>query len=60
MIACIGVIPLALVAGSIRGIPLGWMLIDMSFGVIGIVPLLIVYRLIRRLEREELAAVTAS
>jgi hypothetical protein len=51
MIACVGVIPLALIAGPIRGIPLGWELIDMSFGVIGIVPLLIVYRLIRRLER---------
>jgi hypothetical protein len=52
IIACIGVIPLALIAGPIRGIPLGWTLIDMSFGVIGIIPLLIVYRLIRRLERE--------
>jgi len=53
MIACIGVIPLALVAGGIRGIPVGWQLIDMSFGVIGIIPLVIVYRLIRRLEREQ-------
>ena len=52
MIACIAVIPLALIAGPIRSIPIGWTLIDMSFGVIGIVPLLIVYRLIRRLERE--------
>jgi hypothetical protein len=59
MIACIGVIPLALIAGPIRGIPFGWTLIDMSFGVIGIIPLLIVYRLIRRLEREGEAA-TAS
>jgi hypothetical protein len=55
MIACAGVIPLALIAGSIRGIPLGWQLIDMSFGVIGIIPLFIVYRLIRRLEREQAA-----
>jgi hypothetical protein len=52
MIACVCVIPLAAIAGSIRGIPLGWQLIDMSFGVVGIVPLIIVYRLIRRLERE--------
>ena len=56
MIACVGVIPLALIAGTIRGIPLGWQLIDMSFGVFGIIPLLIVYRLIRRLEREAAAA----
>jgi hypothetical protein len=52
MIACVGVIPLALIAGPIRGIPFGWTLIDISFGVVGIIPLLIVYRLIRRLERE--------
>lgn len=54
MIACLGVIPLALIAGAIRGIPLGWQLIDMSFGVFGIIPLLIVYRLIKRLEASQL------
>jgi hypothetical protein len=54
MIACIAVLPLALIAGSVRGIPVGWMLVDMSFGVFGIIPLLIVYRLIRKLERLEL------
>ena len=53
MIACIGIIPLAIIAGQLRGIPLGWSLIDMSFGVIGIIPLIIVLRLIRRLEREQ-------
>jgi hypothetical protein len=52
MIACVCVIPLAAIAGPIRGIPLGWELIDMSFGVVGLIPLVIVYRLIRRLERE--------
>jgi hypothetical protein len=49
MIACAGVIPLALIAGPIRGIPWGWRLVDMSFGVFGIVPLVMAYRLIRRL-----------
>jgi len=53
MIACVGVIPLALIAGTVRGIPLGWQLIDMSFGVVGIIPLLIVYRLIKRLEQNQ-------
>lgn len=52
MIACIAVIPLALIAGSIRGLPWGWMLLDMSFGVFGIIPLIIVLRLTRTLERE--------
>ena len=56
MIACVGIIPLALIAGSVRGIPLGWELIDMSFGIVGIIPLIIVHRLIRRLEREQLGA----
>ncbi|WP_116246061.1 hypothetical protein [Nocardiopsis sp. FIRDI 009] len=50
MIACVMVVPLALICGPIRGIPFFWQLIDMSFGVFGIVPLLIVYRMIRRLE----------
>ena len=51
VIACIGVVPLALIAGSIRGIPLGWQLIDISFGVIGAIPAVIAWRLTRRLER---------
>jgi hypothetical protein len=52
MIACVAVIPTVLIAGAVRGIPWGWQLIDMSFGIVGIVPLLIVDRLIGRLERE--------
>lgn len=49
LIACALVIPLALVAGEVRGIPLGWRAIDCSFGVFGAVPLLVVRRLIGRL-----------
>lgn len=44
LIACAGVIPLALIAGALRGIPLGWRLIDCSFGVVGCVPLAIARR----------------
>ncbi|OAN41314.1 hypothetical protein [Microbacterium sp. H83] len=51
VIACAGILPLALIAGGIRGIPLGWQLIDISFGVVGVVPALIAWRLTRRLER---------
>jgi len=40
LIACGGVIPLALIAGHIRGIPLPWRIIDCSFGVFGAIPLL--------------------
>ena len=46
--ACLGVIPLALICGPIRGIPLYWRLIDCSFGVVGIIPLLYCIALIRR------------
>lgn len=49
LIACAGVIPLALICGPIRDIPFGWTLIDMSFGVFGAVPLLLVRRMIGRL-----------
>lgn len=52
MIACVGIIPLAVIAGAVRGIPWGWTLVDVSFGVIGIIPLIIVYGLTLCLERE--------
>jgi hypothetical protein len=51
IIACIGVLPLALIAGPIRGIPFYWRLIDCSFGIVGVVPLLICLRYVRQLER---------
>jgi len=53
LIACGGVIPLALIAGHIRGIPFGWRLIDCSFGVFGSIPLLLCRRLIVNLEQEK-------
>ena len=51
MIACVGVVPLAMICGPIRGIPFGWRLIDCSFGVVGIVPLAIVWRWTKELEQ---------
>ena len=50
MIVCAGVIPLALIAGEFRGIPLGWRLIDCSFGLFGVVPLWLARRSIRELQ----------
>ena len=52
LIACAGVIPLALIAGHFRGIPIAWRLVDCSFGFFGSVPLLLCRRSIRALERE--------
>ncbi|MFB8249777.1 hypothetical protein ACFC5X_32655 [Streptomyces sp. NPDC055952] len=50
MIACAGIVPLALICGPVRGIPLWWSVIDLSFGVFGVIPLYVVRRKIKRLE----------
>ena len=51
MIACVGVVFLALICGPIRGIPLYWRLIDCSFGI-GAFPILWwIAKLTRRLEK---------
>ncbi|MEV7340045.1 hypothetical protein [Streptomyces sp. NPDC093544] len=61
MIACAGIIPLALICGPIRGIPFWWTVIDMSFGIFGVIPLYAVRRKIKRLEALTAAApVTAA
>jgi len=50
MIACAGIIPLALIAGHIREIPFFWQCIDMSFGVFGCIPLILMHRWTRKLQ----------
>lgn len=50
MIACVAVVPWALVFGEVRGIPLGWRLIDGAFGVVGFFPMWHCDRLAGRLE----------
>jgi hypothetical protein len=56
LIACGGVIPLALIAGHVRGIPLPWRLIDCSFGVFGAIPLVCCRVLISELENRQISA----
>ena len=50
IIACLLIIPYALVFGGIRGIPVWWRLIDCSFGVFGLIPLWLARRGTQRLE----------
>ncbi|SNS29589.1 hypothetical protein SAMN05421770_101382 [Granulicella rosea] len=50
LLACLGVLPLALIAGPLRGIPLFWRLGDCCFGVLGALPLWLTLRWIGRLE----------
>lgn len=52
IIACILIIPFALIMGGFRGMPFWWRLIDCSFGVIGLIPLIICLKNIKRLETE--------
>jgi hypothetical protein len=53
MIACVGVIPLAMIAGEVRQIPMYWRLIDCGFGVFGFIPLYLCHRDIKALEVEQ-------
>lgn len=50
MLCCIAVLPLAFIAGPIRGIPFYHQLIDCSFGVLGIIPLYMVWKKVKSLE----------
>jgi hypothetical protein len=50
MIACLLIIPFALIAGHFRGIPFWWRVIDCSFGLLGIIPLNICLQKIKQLE----------
>jgi hypothetical protein len=52
LLACAGVIALALIAGPFRGIPFFWTLIDCSFGIFGAIPLLYCLRLTRKSARD--------
>jgi hypothetical protein len=49
-IACMLIIPFALIVGYFRGIPFWWRLIDCSFGIVGLVPLGICYNKINGIE----------
>lgn len=51
MIACVAVVPWALAFGEVRGIPLGWRLIDCAFGVVGFFPMWLCWRLADEVER---------
>ena len=51
IIACVAVVPLALICGPLRGIPLYWRFIDCSFGLVGVIPLVYCLGVSRRLKR---------
>jgi len=56
MIACVLVLPWALLFGELRGVPIYWRLIDCSFGVFGFVPNWLAHHAVRELEQMHVAA----
>lgn len=50
ILACLAVLPLAFIAGPIRQIPMFHIIIDCSFGILGLIPLFICRNWIKRLE----------
>jgi hypothetical protein len=54
MLACLAIIPLAFIAAPIRHIPLYHVIIDCSFGVVGLIPLAICKKWISQLEKNNL------
>ncbi|MER5458315.1 hypothetical protein ABT008_26450 [Micromonospora sp. NPDC002389] len=53
MIACVGIVPLALICGPLREIPWFWTVVDLSFAVGAFPPLWIAYRHIRAIEAQQ-------
>ena len=52
MIACVLILPYAFFLGKIREIPMLWRVIDMLFGIFGIIPLYFARRMTLELEAE--------
>lgn len=53
MIACVLILPYAFIFGQIRGIPILWRVIDMLFGILGIVPLYFARKMTLELEADQ-------
>ena len=53
MIACAGIVPLALICGPLREIPWFWTIVDLSFAVGAFPPLWFAYRHIRAIEAQQ-------
>lgn len=53
IVSCLLIFPVAFIAGYFRGIPLFWQLIDCSFGALGLIPLMLVYKWTKQLENQK-------
>ena len=55
LIACFLVVPYAFFMGEVRGIPVGWRLVDCSFGVFGIIPVWLCRKWAKEIEATQVA-----
>lgn len=53
IVSCLLIFPVAFIAGYVRGIPLFWQLIDCSFGALGLIPLMLIYKWTKQLENKK-------
>jgi hypothetical protein len=53
MLACLAIFPLAFIAAPIRHIPMFHVLIDCSFGIVGLIPLYFCRKWIKQLEKQQ-------
>ena len=52
LVACCAIFPLAFIMGPIREIPFWWQLVDSSFGVIGLIVMVPVYKMTLKLSQK--------
>ncbi|PCJ64647.1 MAG: hypothetical protein COA58_12985 [Bacteroidetes bacterium] len=52
IIACYAIFPLALIMGPIRGIPFWWQVVDSSFGILGLMLLIPIYKMTLKLQNK--------
>ena len=52
MLCCLGIFPVSLIGGPIRGVPFAWQLVDCSFGFFGLFPLVYVHMQVEKLRRQ--------
>lgn len=50
MISCLLVLPVAFIAGYLRGLPFWWQLVDCCFGIMGLIILYTIYYKIKKLD----------
>ncbi len=54
MFCCVAIFPAAFICGPIRGIPIGWTLVDCAFGIVAFPPLYLCWKWSKQMEKAAL------